>query len=262
MRTPRIGQRATRVAGAALAMILLGRGPALADGKAIPSGPGSLAGVWVNADYKTSARFDVHAGILRTDEGQLPPFQPAAAALFEKRVKGAEAGRPYAITKAFCLPAGVPQAMFGPALPIEILETPGKVTILMEEFTNFRQIVLDGQHLKDPEPSFMGDSVGRWDHGDLVVDTVALSDRTTLDPLGMPHSDALHLTERFHRTGDKTMELRVTVDDPKTFTRTWTATTHFKAMPAGSRLEEDLCENNRNQPNPDGTVGVQTPLSR
>ncbi|HEY1928615.1 MAG TPA: hypothetical protein VGG92_14200, partial [Caulobacteraceae bacterium] len=219
MRTPSTGSRAAR---AALAAILLCGGAALAEGKGTPSGPGSLAGLWVNSDYKTSARFDVHAGILRTDEGQLPPFQPAAAALFEQRVMGAEAGRPFAITKAYCLPAGVPQAMFGPALPIEILETPGKVSILMEEFTNFRQIFLDGQHQKDPEPSFMGDSVGRWEQGELVVDTVALSERTTLDPLGMPHSDALHITERFHRTGDKTMELRVTFDDPKTFTRTWT----------------------------------------
>ncbi len=223
---------------------------------AVSIGPGSLTGVWLNSDYKSSARYDIRDGIIRSDDGQMPPLQPWAAQLFDKRVKMSDDGTPFATTKSNCLPAGVPQAMFGPSLPIEILETSGKVTILFTEFSNFRQIFLNSTHANDPDPSFMGDSIGHWEGPVLIVDTIGVTDRTTLDPVGMPHSDALHLTERFRRTGEDTLEVVVTIDDPKVFTRVWTVTSHFKAMP-GTRLQENLCENNRNRPNADDTIGIQ-----
>jgi hypothetical protein len=144
-----------------------------------------------------------------------------------------------------CLPAGVPQMMFGPRLPLQILETPGQVTILVEPLTNFRIIYLNEPHSEDPDPSFMGESVGHWEGDTLVVDTIAQLDRTTLDPIGMPHSDALHVVEKFRRTGKDSLELVVTIDDPKTFTRPWTAATTFKSEP-GLRVQQYFCENQRN----------------
>jgi hypothetical protein len=237
----------------------LARTPAhpAAHAAAIPSGPGSLVGLWVNSDYKTSARFDFHQSIILDDAGKTPPLLPGPADLFQKRVRGSETGHPYATTKSQCLPGGVPQVMFGPGLPIEILETPRKITILFEEFYNFRQIYVGGRHAADPDPSYMGDSVAHWDHGDLVVDTIGLTDRTTLDTVGMPHSEAMRVTERLHRAAKDVLEVKVTIDDPKTYARPWTTTTHFKALPPDTRLEEDICENNRNQPNADGTMGIQ-----
>jgi hypothetical protein len=141
--------------------------------------------------------------------------------------------------------------MFGPRLPIEILVTSGKVTMLLEEFNNYRQIFLDEQHPEDPDPSFMGHSVGRWEGDTLVIDTVGLTDRTTLDPVGTPHSDQLHLVERLRRISANKLELVVDFEDSKTFTRPWQTTTTFEAVP-DMRLAEGLCENNRNGPTADG----------
>jgi hypothetical protein len=234
---------------------------AAADGSSPPqpTGPGSLSGIWTNSDYKRADVFDVRSNVLRTADAKLPPLQPWAAKLLEERIKAGEAGHPFATTKSRCLPSGVPAMMFGPALPIQILETPGQVILLNEELAYFRIIRLNVKHVPDPDPSYMGDSVGHWEGGTLVVDTIGLTDRTTLDGIGMPHSDALHVVERFRRVAPALIEIRFTIDDPKTFTRAWTTTTHFKPTPPGRRIEEYICENNRNQPDASGvTSGVQS----
>lgn len=244
------------VAVAALAMASAASASAPAGASA---DPGRISGIWLNADYKTSARFDIREGLIRTADGQLPPMQPWAAALVEKRIRDAEAGAPFATTKSVCLPGGVPQVMFGPRLPIEIMATPGKVTMLIEEFTNFRQVFMGEQHPASDEidPSYMGHSVGRWEGDTLVVDTVGLTERTALDPVGTPHSDQLHIVERFRRIAEDKLELVVLVEDPKTFTRPWTARTTFQAVPQ-MRLRENICENNRNVADAEGvqTSGV------
>lgn len=208
---------------------------------------GNLSGVWINADYKTSARFNLRDGLIRTIDGKDPPFQPWAAELLEKRIKDAEAGNPFATTKSMCLPGGVPQVMFGPLLPIEILVTDRKVTMLIEEFNNFRQVFLNQKHPEDPDPSFMGHSVGRWEGDTLVIDTIGLTDRTTLDPVGTPHSEQLHLVERIRRISRDKLEDVVSFEDPGAYTRPWTARTTFNAVPQG-QLSENICENNRNGP--------------
>jgi hypothetical protein len=228
----------------ALALALFG--VAAAQAANAPSGPGSLAGVWRNDLYRTSQRASSQDLLLLTESGQLPPLKPAAAELLAKRQKDYDTGRPYATTKSRCLPAGMPQVMFGPSLPIQILETQGQVTILVEEFRDFRVIRLNGKHNTDPDPSYFGDSVGTWQGDTLVVDTIGLTDKTALDQIGMPHSEALHVTERFRRTG------------PDTFTKVWTAKTSFKRL-AGERLVESICENNRNPPDAEGHSTLSVP---
>jgi hypothetical protein len=213
----------------------------------VPHGSGSLAGVWANSDYDRGRVFDPRRQVLRTADGKMPPLQPWAAELLEKRLKDAEEGKIFPTTLSQCLPSGVPAMMFYPGLPIQILETPGQVTMLNEQFTNWRLIYLDAQHDPDPDPSFFGDSIGHWEGDTLVVDTLGLTTRTALDQPGMPHSDALHVVERYRRTGAKTLELLVTIDDPKVFTAAWTAVTHFELAPADRRIEEYICENNRQQ---------------
>jgi hypothetical protein len=127
--------------------------------------------------------------------------------------------------------------------------------MLSEELTFFRIIRMDVKHEDDPDPTLMGDSVGRWDkNGDLVVDTIAISDQTQL-PGGIPHSEQLHIVERYHRTSKDRIELLMTFDDPKAFTRTWTTVTHLKLEPA-KRLSEYYCENNRNIAVGDVTTAV------
>jgi len=208
-------------------------------------GPGSLAGVWANSDYDRGRVYDPRRQVLKTADGKMPPLQPWAAALLEKRIEDAESGQIFATTLSQCLPSGVPAMMFYPGLPIQILETEGQVTMLNEQFTNWRIVRLNSKHDEDPDPGFFGDSVGHWEGDTLVVDTIGLTTRTALDQPGMPHSDALHVVERYRRTGENTLELKVTIDDPKVFTSTWTAVTHFELAPADRRIEEYICENNR-----------------
>ena len=244
--------------GAGLVLGLCG-GAALAspDSVATLSGPGSLAGVWANSDYDRGRVFDPARQVQKTIDGKMPPLRPEAAALLQKRIDDARKGDVFVTPLSQCLPSGVPAMMFYPALPIQILETPGKIYMLNEELTNFRVIYMNAKHEKDPDPSYFGDSVGHWEGGDLVVDTIGLTAKTPLDQPGMPHSDALHVVERYRRTDKDTIELRVTFDDPKTFTAPWTAITHFQGTPKDRRIEEYYCENQRNQ-TVDGAVGLQT----
>ena len=92
----------------------------------------------------------------------------------------------------------------------------------------------------------MGHSTARWDGDTLVADTIGRNDKTTLDMTGMPHSESLHVIERIRRLDDKTLENLITIDDPKTYTRPWTARMTYRAV--NGRLQEFFCENNRDAP--------------
>ncbi len=222
---------------------------------AVPSGPGSLAGLWMKTGYKNltlaSLQTSERNKVQRTSDGEWPPLQPWASDELEKRIKMSEAGDPFPTTQTRCLP-GIPVMLLGGGgYPIQILETPGQVTMLFEEMNHFRLIHLNGAHPEDPDPTYMGHSIGHWEGSTLVVDTVALVKDTPLDWLGMPHSEDLHLIERYRRTGKDTLELIITIDDPKTFTRRWDAKQVFKTAPADMTLTEYICENNRDAPAPE-----------
>jgi hypothetical protein len=248
-----------RLAATAGALALFA-GPSLAETPAVPTGPGSVAGTWANAAYRSSQRYSERERVLLTEDGQMPPLQPWAAALLEKRIQDSIAGKPYANSLALCLPGGLPQALFAASdYPIQILETPGQVTMLFDEQNHFRIIRMDAKHQDDPDPSYMGDSVGHWEGGELVVDTIGLTERTSLDQIGMPHSEAMHLVERYRRTAKDRLEVEVTIDDPKTFTRPWKARSILGPPRAGSGMDEYICENNRNLPNAAGQQGLQGP---
>jgi hypothetical protein len=106
--------------------------------------------------------------------------------------------------------------------PIEIVQTPQRIFMFFEYEHTFREIWMDGRALpKDPDPSYFGYSVGRWDGDTLVVESVGFSDKTLLN--GMPHSEALHLVERYRRPNLDTLELTLTADDSKAYTKPWTA---------------------------------------
>jgi hypothetical protein len=229
--------------------------------QAVPSGAGSLAGVWTLTGYKGSAGSPERERVLRTIDGKWPPLLPAAEALVEKRIVASQQGRPFANTLTQCLPGGVPLMTFGAPYPVQILETPGQVTMLFEEQNHFRLIFLNGQHPQDPDPTFMGHSIGRWEGNTLVVDTIGLTDRTTIDQVGMPHSEELHVIERFRRVDATTLEIIVTLDDPKTFSKPWDARALYKLAPAGTAVGEYICENNRNSADEEGLTTFEQPAS-
>jgi hypothetical protein len=140
-----------------------------------------------------------------------------------------------------CLPPG-PMVTFSG--PLRIIQTPQIVAVLYEVPNNFRQIFLDGRSLpKDPNPTWQGYSVGRWDGETFVVESNGFNDKSWIGRPGFPHTEALRMTERYRRRDFGHMDVQVTFDDPKTFARPWTATTEL-LYDADTELLEFVCSEN------------------
>lgn len=237
----RVARAAPLVVAAAL-LTFSGASTRAAEPQKAVSGPGSLSGLWVTVGYKGSRNNSPRERVLKTIDGKWPPLKPEANALLEERIKMTEAGSPFANTMSQCLPPGVPQLSVGTAYPMQILETPGQVTMLIEMFNHFRVIYLDSTHPDYLDPSYMGHSIGHWEDDTLVVDTVGLTDRTTIDEVGMPHSEQLHVIERYRRVDGDKLEVIITIDDPESFTQSWDARGEFAAAPPDLSLLEFICE--------------------
>jgi hypothetical protein len=159
-----------------------------------------------------------------------------------------------------CLPPGPKAGISGVGLPMKIVQTPDLVVILYEYQTLYRQIFTDGRGLpEDPNPTWMGYSVGRWDGDTLVVTTAGYNDRTTLDVIGHPHSDGLHVTERFRRRDAGHIDLQVTLDDPKAYSRAWTLPIELEMVPDGELIEY-VCENERDAAHMIGKAAEAFPI--
>ena len=105
----------------------------------------------------------------------------------------------------------------------------------------WRQVWMDGRaHPKDPNPDWLGDSIGRWEGDTLVVDAVGFNDRTWLDDAGHPHTERLHVIERYTRSDTSTMKYEVTIDDPGAYMKLWTSSSSLSFRP-GEKLQEDIC---------------------
>ena len=143
-----------------------------------------------------------------------------------------------------CLPFGLMRSMNSPD-PIQIMQSPTYVALLYEQNTWFHVIPIGKQHHQGATPTWFGDSVGHWEGDTFVVDTVNFNGRTRLDTIGHPHSDALHVIERFTRTDGKHIAYEVTIDDPKTFTKTWTNQRIFTLRPDWEIMEYSCEENNK-----------------
>jgi len=152
-----------------------------------------------------------------------------------------------------CLPEG-PRAGLTGLEPFRIVQTP-YVSFFMYEVSPNRQIFTDGRTLPtDPTPSWMGYSVARWEGDVFVVDTTGYNDRTWLDFTGHPHSEALHVTERFRRTDFGHMQLAITYEDPKTYVKPWTINVAVNLMPDTDLLEYVCLENEKDRPRLVGRV--------
>jgi hypothetical protein len=169
------------------------------------------------------------------------PLLPAAAASFEQRAKDFSTESPL----SHCLPEGMPLVEMAPA-PYKIIQTSGLTLMLYERDTTFRQVHTDGRKLPDdPQPSWLGYSVGKWDGDSLVVDSNGFNDRGWLDARGHTHSEALHMTERFRRVDFGHMELRITIDDPKTYSRPFSIQLKQHLIPDSDLLESFCAENEK-----------------
>jgi hypothetical protein len=147
---------------------------------------------------------------------------------------------------AKCFPPGVPKIYLVRGAPLEILQPPGRVMMYFEYDHFVREIFTDGrQHTQDLNPTWMGESIGKWEGDTLVVDTVGFNDKTWLDYSGYPHSDQLHLVERIHRLNHDTLVNDITIEDPKAYTKPWVSHMVFDLKPDW-KIEETICEDNAN----------------
>ena len=168
------------------------------------------------------------------------PIQPWAAELLDTRLRtGQEA------PMAYCKPTGVP-LVNSIVLPYKIVQTPTLVQVLYEENTVFRQIFLDDRTpIEGAVPRWMGYSTGRWNGNELVVDTVGVTDQTWHDAMGHPHSDRLHVIERFRRLDAGHLEIETTIDDPGAYTKPITYTVKATLIPDDDLLEYFCAENEK-----------------
>jgi hypothetical protein len=202
----------------------------------LPDGHADLSGIWEPASPKYLRNL---AADLKPED---VPYQPWAKALVDSRADGSHAREE---SDANCLPQGVPKIGAAPA-PWKIVQTPGLIVVVHEAFNLWRQIFLDGRQLaEDVNPSWLGYSVGKWDGDTLVVETRGFNGKTWLDQAGKPTTEALHVTERYRRRNIGTMEIQVTIDDPKAYTKPWTVTEEARLMTSGELFEFICNENNR-----------------
>jgi hypothetical protein len=217
--------------GAVLVTLASAQDPeAFSDG-----GPRDLNGVWFGIGNN-----DPDNATIRPIEGGERPFTARGLEIYRHRQAAAAAAKPIRQPADECLPHGVPAVARLPT-PLQIIETPGQVTIIHEASRTVRMVYMDEPQSPSSAPTFMGHSVGHWDGDTLVIDTIALRPNW-LDITGAPASEQMHVIERLRKIdGGKRLENVFTIADPKMYTQPWTARREYLWYP-GERVEEYICE--------------------
>lgn len=214
--------------------------PRTSDGKI------DLSGVWDAVEHPDDPAGGIEGirspkymvDVMRDFKGAVP-FQPWAAELFKQRQANKMRDNPM----IRCLPAGVPR-LSAYSHPYKIVQTADLIAILYESQTLFRQVFLDGRaHPADPEPAWLGYSVGKWEGDTLIVETIGFNDKTWLDGLGHPHSEAMKVTERFRRRDVGHMDIEIVIDDPKAYTQQIRYVQPQELLPDGDLIEY-ICNEN------------------
>jgi hypothetical protein len=189
----------------------------------MPDGKPDLSGIWHNQ---------------RTIDPGKPETKPWAEAVVKERVANNSKDSPY----SRCLPLGI--LLSGTGAPFRTVHTPTFMAMLFElDVPGYRQIYLDGRsHPKDFDPTWTGHSVGRWEGDTLVVDTVGFNDKSWLTNQ-LPHTEKMHVTERFHRPDLGHLEIEITVDDPDTFVKPWVIKRVTELAP-NDQVGEAICAEN------------------
>jgi hypothetical protein len=220
--------------------------PRLPDGKPnltapppkMPDGKPDLSGTWVTRPgYTGNIARDLKPGEV--------PFQPWAAELYKYRTDRLGKDDP----QAYCVLSGVPREHVVP-YPFKIFNTTsGPIVILYEALHSYRQIFMDGRELPgDPNPTWMGYSTGHWEDDTLVVRSSGFVENNWLDNNGHPGTEAMKLTERFRRRDFGHIDLELTIDDPKAYTRPWKVNLQFTLTPDQELIEYVCTENEKDLP--------------
>ena len=195
------------------------------------SGKPDLSGLWTP---DATFIYNIESALKK---GEKLPLQPWAEKLAAQRMSKDD-------PEANCLPTGVPR---GAPYPWRIVQTPTHYFMLFEgNIHTYRQIFMDGrQHPKDLDPSWFGDSRGKWDGDTLVVDTVGFNDKFWFDGIGHPHTEKLHVIERYRRTDGGNLNYEITIDDPGAYTRPFTLYGHSPLLQNTEIMEYFCIENNQ-----------------
>jgi len=222
------------------------RVPRTADGKVDLNAPAQrtsygkpdLSGFWMPDDpvkYLLNLAAD-----MRPEE---VPLNASARDLYNKRIENNGKDHP----GVSCLPSGIPEKDNIPD-GLKLVQTEDLVLLLHESRTIYRQIFTDGRPLPvNPQPAWMGYSIGHWDKDTFVVETIGQNGRTWLDMRGLPGTEALRVTERFSRPKIGHMDIAVTIDDPGAYTKPWTVKMAWRLEP-DTDLIESICEENNRDP--------------
>ena len=214
-----------------------------------PDGHPDLSGVWfpgkmgredLTAEADPARRqFDP-----KVTPEEKPPFQPWAAEKVKKlSTLDAEIVRP----SVNCMPRGVPGMFITNPYPIQLVQTKGQLVQLDELNNNFRVIATDGRpHTQDPDPAFNGEGVAHWDGDTLVIDTIAIDERTWNNFTGWFHSDQEHVIERIGLPSENYLTYQVTIEDPKVLSKPWTSAPRTWSL-GHEPLQEYYCTNNREE---------------
>jgi hypothetical protein len=182
-----------------------------------------------------------------------PPLKPEHLEAWQARQKAnreaEQRGEPVYSNYARCLPDGMPSMMMA-MFPLEVLQTPGQITIIEEAYNQVRRIWLDQEQvaIDDAEPGFWGHSVGHWEGDTLVVDTVGIKDYVRFRDA--PHSNQMRISERMRAISPDMFQNEVTVTDPVFLTGPWSFRYLYKRKP-GYKLYEYVCEDNRQYEDPE-----------
>ena len=172
------------------------------------------------------------------------PLQPWADTLYKERIETNGKDHP----GVRCWPSGIPEKNNIPD-GLKVVQTPDLIIFLHESRTIYRQIFTDGRPLpRNPQPTWMGYSIGRWDGDTLVVETIGQNGKTWLDMRGLPATEALRVTERFSRPTVGHIDIDVTIDDPKAYTKPWSVKLSWSLLPDTDLIESICEENNKDVP--------------
>jgi len=239
-----------------------------------PSGPGPVKPdpahpLISNDDFRDSGKQPTFP----MGDPDSPILKPWAAAAVRRHNAEVLAGKPAYSLHATCRPVGVPTFLLMPmTIPMYIVQGPREVLLILEHFGDVRHIYLTDKHRPNLKPSWYGDSIGHYEGDTLVVDTIGLNDKTFVDEFKTPHTEELHVVERFHLIdGGKVLEVNVHVEDPGAFTTPFNAIQRFRqheelttrksvaelaqlATPEEGPLIEAICAEN-----PNSLMGLSEP---
>jgi len=214
-----------------------GYAPPTAPAPRTAAGKPDFSGVWDHPYVPDMSRSNPRNPAVQKGPGDLPYTAAGTANIsaYDPAKNGDYTG--------MCMPFGLMRSMNSP-YPLQIMQNDKYIAFLFEQSTWFHIVPFKAEHSKDPNPTWFGESIARWDGDTLVVDTVGFNGFTRLDTKGDPHSDKMHLVQTFKMTDAGHVAYTVTVDDPVYYTKPWTNERTF-TLSNDTLLEYSCEENNR-----------------